>query len=138
MLKTTGSSNKPACRRHDGSRSVSGRNNGDGEVDKFRDDGLEDAKKLRKSKGQKTSESRKTSKSRKSAKSEKNSLKSGNLPNFGATEVAASFLTPGARETFNRLWLAFTKAPILWHFDPECHIQIETDASDYAISNMLS
>ena len=33
---------------------------------------------------------------------------------------------------------AFTKAPILRHFDPECHIRIETDASGYAIGGVLS
>ena len=33
---------------------------------------------------------------------------------------------------------AFTKAPILQHFDPECHIRIETDASGYAIGGVLS
>ena len=77
------------------------------------------------------------SESKKSAKSKKLS-KSGNLPNFDAKEAGPSFLTPGAREAFNRLRLAFTKAPILQHFDPECHIWIETDASGYAIGGVLS
>ena len=77
-------------------------------------------------------------KSRKSFKSGKNSSKSGNSPNFGATETGPSFLTPEARSAFNRLRLAFTKAPILQHFDPECHIRIETDASGYAIGGVLS
>ena len=81
---------------------------------------------------------RKMSKSRKSSKSGKNSSKSGNSPNFGATGSGPSFLTPEARSAFNRLRLAFTKAPILWHFDPECHIRIETDALGYAISGVLS
>ena len=88
------------------------------------------------------SESQKSSKSgnsegKKSAKSKKPS-KSGNSPNFDAKEADPSFLTPEARSAFNRLWLAFTKAPILWHFDPECHIRIETDASGYAIGGVLS
>ena len=48
------------------------------------------------------------------------------------------FLTPGAREAFNQLKQAFTKAPILRHFDPECHIGIETDALGYAIGGVLS
>ena len=39
---------------------------------------------------------------------------------------------------FNRLRLAFTKTPILWHFDPKCHIWIETDALGYAIGSVLS
>ena len=34
-------------------------------------------------------------------------LKSENLPNFDATEAGPSFLTPGAKETFKHLWLAF-------------------------------
>ena len=49
-----------------------------------------------------------------------------------------TFLTPGAREAFNQLRQAFTEAPILRHFDPECHIRIETDASGYAIGGVLS
>ncbi len=32
----------------------------------------------------------------------------------------------------------FVEAPILNHFDPERHIQIETDASDYALGRILS
>ena len=88
------------------------------------------------------SESQKLSKSgnsegKKSAKSKKPS-KSGNSPNFDAKEAGPSFLTPEARSAFNRLRLAFTEAPILRHFDPECHIRIETDASGYAIGGVLS
>ena len=33
---------------------------------------------------------------------------------------------------------AFLKAPILYHFDPDCHIRIETDASGYAIGGVLN
>ena len=77
------------------------------------------------------------SESQKSAKSKKPS-KSGNSPNFNAKKVGLSFPTPEARSTFNRLRLAFTKAPILRYFDPECHIRIETDASSYAIGGVLS
>ena len=58
------------------------------------------------------SESQKSSKSQKLAKSKKLS-KSGNLPNFDVENSGPSFLTPKARITFNCLWLAFTKAPIL-------------------------
>ena len=39
---------------------------------------------------------------------------------------------------FAELRQAFIKVPILHHFDPECHIQIETDASGYAIGGVLS
>ena len=39
--------------------------------------------------------------------------KNGDSPNFDVKETGLSFLTPKARTTFNRLWLTFTKAPIL-------------------------
>ena len=144
MLKTTGSPDKPAPSRNDGSRSASsrnddsrpasGRNDGDGEVDGFGvgGNGVEHAKKSGKSK------SEKTSKSRNSAKSGKKLSKSRNSTNSNAMEDGPKFLTLNARTAFNRLRLAFTEAPILWHFDPECHIWIETDASGYAIGGVLS
>ena len=72
------------------------------------------------------------------AKSGKKLSKSRNLTNSNATEDGPKFLTPNARTIFNRLWLAFNEAPIFWHFDPECHIWIETDISGYAISGVLS
>ena len=49
-----------------------------------------------------------------------------------------SFLTPDARQAFTQLRQAFTKAPILQHFDSEHYIQIKTDASGYVISGVLS
>ena len=94
--------------------------------------GVEIAKKSKKLKGQKTSKSRKLSKSR------KNLSKSENLPNFSATESGPSFLTLKTRSAFNCLWLAFTKAPIVWHFDLKYHIPIKTDALGYAINGVLS
>ena len=144
MLKTTGSPDEPAPSRNDGSRSASsrnddsrpasGRNDGDGEVDGFGvgGNGVEHAKKSGKSK------SEKTSKSQNSAKSGKKLSKSGNSTNSDATEDGPKFLTLDARTAFNCLRLTFTEAPILWHFDPECHIQIETDALGYAIGGVLS
>ena len=48
------------------------------------------------------------------------------------------FLTSNAREAFNQLRQVFTKALILQHFDPECHIRTETDTSSYAIGEVLS
>ena len=63
--------------------------------------------------------------------------KSGIQTRIGATGEP-TFLTPGAREAFNQLRQAFTEAPILQHFDPECHIRIETDVSGYAIGGVLS
>ena len=50
---------------------------------------------------------------------------------------ATGELTPDARQAFTQLWQAFTKAPILQQFDPEYHIRIETDVSDYAIGGVL-
>ncbi len=39
---------------------------------------------------------------------------------------------------FTILRQVFVKTPILNHFYPECHIQIETDAFNYAIVKILS
>ena len=144
MLKTTGSPEQSTPSRNNGSRSASsrnddnrlasGKNDGDSEVDRFGVDrnGVEHTKKSGKSK------SEKTFKSQNSAKSGKKLSKSGNLTNSNATEDGPKFLTPDARTAFNRLRLAFTEAPILQHFDSECHIWIETNASGYAISGVLS
>ena len=63
--------------------------------------------------------------------------KSGVQTHLGAMREPI-FLTPDTREVFNQLWQTFTKAPILWHFDPECHIRIETNVSGYAIEGVLS
>ena len=49
-----------------------------------------------------------------------------------------NFLTPDANKAFNYLWLAFIKALILRHFDLKSHIQIETNASGYAIGRVSS
>ena len=84
------------------------------------------------------SKSEKTSKSQNLAKSGKKLLKNENSTNSNAMEDGSKFLTSNARTTFNRLRLAFTEVPILWHFDPEYHIWIETNALGYAISEVLS
>ena len=70
-------------------------------------------------KDQKTSKSKKLSKSKKTVRS-------------------SDFFTPGAKLAFIKLKLAFFKTPILYHFDAEHHIQIETDVSGYAIGGVLS
>ena len=57
---------------------------------------------------------------------------------FKNLNKATSYLTPNARQAFTQLKQAFTKALILEHFDLECHIQIEIDASGYAIGDVLS
>ena len=100
MLKITGSPDKPAPSRNNGSKSASSRNddsrpasrrnNGNGEVNRFGvgRNGVEHAKKLGKSK------SEKTSKSQNLAKSGKKLSKSGNLTNFDAIEDKPKFLTP--------------------------------------------
>ena len=48
------------------------------------------------------------------------------------------FLISGAKKAFNRLRKAFTETLILRHFDPKCHIQIETNALGYAIGEIFS
>ena len=42
------------------------------------------------------------------------------------------------RDTFNKLKLAFTSAPILTHWIPDCPLVVETDTSDYALTAILS
>ena len=106
--------NKLASCRNDDSRPASEKNDGDGEVDGFGGDGVEHAKKSENLKGQKLAKSRKSSKSGKSKGEKSKKLpKSGNSPNFDAKDTRPSFLTPGAKEAFNRLWVAFIEAPIL-------------------------
>ena len=47
-------------------------------------------------------------------------------------------LTSATKKIFHHLRHAFIQAPIFQHFDPEWHIQIETNASGYAIGGVLS
>lgn len=60
------------------------------------------------------------------------------IPKNNRATNEPKFLNSKARETFDHLKQAFIKAPILHHFDLERHIWIETDASGYAISGILS
>jgi transposase InsO family protein len=46
-------------------------------------------------------------------------------------------LTEEARESFECLKKAFTTAPVLQHYDPRQPIQVETDASGFAIAGIL-
>ena len=72
------------------------------------------AKKSKKSKDQNLAKSQKLFKSEKSKGEKlKKPSKSRNLPNFDTIEAKPSFLTPGTREPFNCLRLAFTKTLIL-------------------------
>ena len=64
--------------------------------------------------------------------------KSKNLSKFKKTIGSLDFLIFKAKLTFTKLKQAFLKVPILHHFDPECHIQIEIDVSGYAIDGVLS
>ena len=152
ILKTT---NQLALSKNNGSGSASNinddsrpafeRKNGNSEVNGFGDDDVEHVKKSGKSKSQKTSKSQKSAKPQKLSKlgkskgeKSKKPPKSKNSPNFDAKDSGPNFLTPEARSAFNNLRLTFTEALILWHFDPECHIWIKTDALGYAISGVLS
>ena len=47
------------------------------------------------------------------------------------------FLTPEARRSFQELVATFTTSPFLVHFDAKRPIELETDASGYAISGIL-
>ena len=64
--------------------------------------------------------------------------KSKNSSKSKKTIRSLDFLTPGAKLAFTKLRQAFFKALILHHFDPKCHIWIETDALGYAIGEVLS
>ena len=64
-------------------------------------------------------------------------IKSGIQTNIKAIEKS-TFLTPVTKETFYSLRQAFTEALILQHYDPECHIRIQTDASSYAMRRVLN
>ena len=50
---------------------------------------------------------------------------------------SSDFLTFGAKLAFTKLKHAFVKALILYHFDPEYYIRIETDVSGYVIGGVL-
>ena len=52
--------------------------------------------------------------------------------------VGSDFLTLRAKLAFTKLRQAFLEASILYHFDPEHHIRIETDVSGYAIYGVFS
>ena len=54
------------------------------------------------------------------------------------SHAVSNYLTPDAGKAFDQLCQAFTEAPVLQHFNPEQYIQVETDASGYAIDGVLS
>ena len=55
-----------------------------------------------------------------------------------AMETKAFTLTEEARTAFSKLKEAFLTAPLLAHYNPEWETQLETDASGFAISGILS
>lgn len=55
-----------------------------------------------------------------------------------SARVLPNFLTSEAKLAFLQLRQAFTKTPILHYFDPKRYIQIETNASDYAIGSIFN
>lgn len=65
----------------------------------------------------------------------KNLSKGENLSKVNPSEMR--FLMLKASIAFIYLKKAFTKAPILYHFDPEQHIQIETNVSRFSIGEIF-
>lgn len=53
-------------------------------------------------------------------------------------KTRASFLISESKLVFTQLRQVFIKVPILYYFDPECHIKIETNVSGYTIGGVLS
>ena len=58
--------------------------------------------------------------------------------NLSKKMVGSDFCTHGAKLAFTKLRQTFVKSSILYHFNSECHIQIETDASGYTIDRVFS
>lgn len=54
-------------------------------------------------------------------------VKKSNFTKVNSSETV--FLTLKVKKVIIYLEIAFIEAPILWHFDPECYIHIETNAS---------
>ncbi len=73
-------------------------------------------------------------------KSDMTKSKKSDLPkaNFARINFGTDFLTSEAKTAFIHLPKAFTKAPILRHFDLKYHICIETNVLEYFISGVLS
>ena len=64
--------------------------------------------------------------------------KNHDFPKSMIEKAGTGFLTSKARQAFTQLRQAFVEAPILHHFDPKSHIQIETNVSGYVIGGVLS
>ena len=63
--------------------------------------------------------------------------KSKNLSKSKKT-IRSDFLISRARLAFTKLRQTFVNAPILYHFDPERHIRIKTDVSNYTIGGVFN
>ena len=136
MMKITGSPDKPASSANNSSRPASRQKNDNDEVDRFGIGGnsvkyAKKSEKLKKLYKLAKSKSKKLTKSKKPSKSE-------NSPKFHANETKPSFFTPNAKTALNYLQLAFIKALILSHFDPNYQISIKTYVLEYAIDELLS
>ena len=83
---------------------------------------MENCQKLENCLSQKNQKAKKHLSLKNLAKLRKKLSKIRNLTNFDAIEIGSKFLVFDARTALNCLWLAFIKAPILQHFDPECDI----------------
>ena len=55
-----------------------------------------------------------------------------------SAKKVSNYLTPDAKRAFDQLRQAFTKVPILQHFDPEQYIRVEIDVSGHIIGKLLS
>ena len=65
-------------------------------------------------------------------------VKSEKLLNFGAKNIAPSFLIFNTKIIFNHLYLAFIKALIFRYFNQKNHISIKTNIVGYTINDMLN
>ena len=150
MLKILGLLNKPVLSKNNSNKLIFNRNNdskpafgindGNSKVNRFgiSKNGIKHAKKLEKLFKLRKLKSKKMSKSWNLAKLRKKLSKSRNSTNFDAIKNGSKFFTLNTRIAFNRLWLAFTEALILWHFYLEYYIQIKTNILGYAIGRVLS
>ena len=126
MLKTTGSTRSAADPKE-----IKGKGNGDSVVSNSVVSGVETFNQANSIKSKNQVE---TTKSKILVKSKNHDFP----PNSRNKEARTGFLTLEAKLAFTKLRQAFVKTPIFHYFDSECHIRIETDASGYAISEILS
>ena len=57
---------------------------------------------------------------------------------FKNLNKVTDYSIPNAKQVFIQLRQALIKTPILQYYDPKCHIQIETNTSNYVFRNILS